>query len=34
MTSASQLNGAAPGLPPTSSGADPQIIAVGLFHTF
>jgi predicted porin len=34
MTSAQQLNGAAPGLPPTSSGADPQIIAVGLFHTF
>jgi predicted porin len=34
MTSAQQLNGAAPGLPPTASGADPQIIAVGLFHTF
>ena len=33
-TSAQQLNGAAPGLPPTSSGADPQIIAVGIFHTF
>lgn len=33
-TSASQLGGAAPGLPPTSSGADPQIIAVGVFHTF
>jgi predicted porin len=33
-TSASQLNGAAPGLPPTSSGADPQIIAIGIFHTF
>ncbi len=34
MTSAQQLNGAAPGLPPTASGADPQIIAVGFFHTF
>jgi predicted porin len=33
MTSANQL-GAAPGLPSTSSGADPQIIAVGFFHTF
>ncbi len=33
MTSANQL-GQAPGLPPTSSGADPQIIAIGLFHTF
>jgi predicted porin len=33
-TSAQQLNGAAPGLPATSSGADPQIIAIGLFHTF
>lgn len=33
MTSANQL-GLAPGLPATSSGADPRIIAVGLFHSF
>jgi predicted porin len=32
-TSANQL-GFAPGLPASSSGADPQIIAVGIFHTF
>lgn len=32
-TSANQL-GQAPGLPASSSGADPQIIAVGIFHTF
>lgn len=33
VTSANQL-GQAPGLPPTSSGANPQIIAIGLFHQF
>ncbi len=34
MTSAQQVQGNAPGLPSTSSGADPQIIAVGFFHQF
>jgi len=34
MTSANQLLGLAPGLPAASSGADPRIIAVGLFHSF
>ena len=33
MTSANQL-GQAPGLPASSSGADPQIIAIGVFHQF
>jgi predicted porin len=33
MTSANQ-SGLAPGLPPTASGADPRIIAIGIFHTF
>ena len=33
VTSASQ-SGLAPGLPAVSAGADPQIIAVGLFHQF
>jgi predicted porin len=33
MTSANQ-SGIAPGLPSTSSGADPRIIAIGIFHTF
>jgi predicted porin len=33
VTSANQL-GQAPGLPATSSGADPQIFAIGLFHQF
>ena len=33
VTSANQL-GAAPGLPPTASGADPQIFAIGIFHNF
>jgi predicted porin len=33
MTSANTA-GLAPGLPSTSSGADPQIIAIGIFHQF
>lgn len=33
VSSANQL-GLAPGLPSTSSGADPRIIAVGVFHNF
>ena len=33
VTSANQ-SGIAPGLPSTASGADPQIIAVGIFHQF
>jgi predicted porin len=33
VTSANQ-SGLAPGLPSASSGADPRIIAVGVFHQF
>jgi predicted porin len=33
-TSANQLGGTAPGLPSSSSGADPRIVALGLMHNF